>query len=186
MINHGKWLNLLASLALVSAAAGCSGYDGAVDENVDSVSQAFNTSQCATAGAVATFTGQYTWGSPSSYGTACNAVDETTGGSGLYIGYSSEPNLNALPTNQATCEQISIRSVFYTWNGSAWILQSDQSLAATWGPDPFGTFRCLLDGTFFPPPGGGTDVRVATTVRRGSGSTLVTYPFTTLLRKKPT
>jgi hypothetical protein len=155
------------------------------EEDVDVSTSAFTASQCARATAAATFTGEYVWGSATNYSTACNAVDETTGGSSLFQPYGSEVNPSKLPTTQSACQSVTIRSTFYTKSGSTWVLAKDESHAGVWGPLPFGAVGCSLPGTSFPPPGGGIDVRVATTVRRPSGSSFVTLPFTTSLSRMP-
>lgn len=156
-----------------------------VEREVELATSAYNASQCASATPVATFSGEYFWSSSSNYGTSCNAVDETSGGSGLFLPYGSGANPNALPTSQSACESVFIRTVFYTKTGSTWVLQKDESHSGVWGPLPFGATGCSLEGTSFPPPGGGIDVRVATTVRRPSGSSFVTLPFTTTFSRKP-
>lgn len=172
-------LGLIGTLALL----GCE--TAPVENDVELATSAYNATQCATASPVATFSGEYNWASPSSYSTKCNAVDETTGGSGLFLPYGSYVDANALPTSQDACEAVTIRTTFYTKSGSTWVLKKDESHSGVWGPIPFDRIGCSLEGTSFPPPGGGIDVRVATTVRRASGSSFVTLPFTTSFVRKP-
>jgi hypothetical protein len=171
-------LGMLGSLAL----AGC-GTELDADD-VETETSAFTAAQCQTASPVATFTGAYTWNSPSSYGTGCNAVDETSGGSSLYLPYGSYVLESNLPTTKAACEATTIRSVFYRTSGGAWVIQKDESHSGVWGPIPINRTGCSLQGTSFPVPGV-PKVRVATTVRRASGSSFVTLPFTTTFQRKP-
>lgn len=181
-----RGVGLLCLLAAAGSSLGCSA-EMASEDDIGNVSQAFNASQCSTSTALATFSGEYTWSSPSNYGTACNAVDETTGGSGLYIGYGSQIDANQAPANQTDCQNTTIRTVFYTRSSSSnpWSLVQDESHQGVWTAGPFSSFYCDQLSTFLPPPGGGIDVRVATTVRRPSGSSFVTYPFYSQLIRKP-
>lgn len=175
----------LAGLGLAGTLAlwGCQ--TAPVETETELAASAFTASQCASASPVKVFSGEYSWGSPTSYGTACNAIDETTGGSGLFLPYGSAVDANALPTSQAACEAVTIRTTFYTKSGSTWVLKKDESHSGVWGPIPFDRIGCSLESTSFPPPGGGIGVRVATTVRRPSGTSFVTLPFTTSFFRKP-
>jgi hypothetical protein len=174
-------LGLLGSLAL----GGCATDLGAADdEGIELQTGAFTASQCQTASPVATFTGAYSWSSSSSYGGNCNAVDETTGGSSLYLPYGSEVVASSLPKTSAACQAVTIRSVFYRKSNGAWVIQKDESHSGVWGALPFGGTGCTVQGTSFPPPGV-PGVRVATTVRSPSGSSFVTYPFVTSFQRKP-
>jgi hypothetical protein len=168
---------LLGGLALTGCLA--DGDEGDVD--INTVAQAFNATQCATASPAASFSGEYMWNSPASYGTACNAVDEATGGSGLFMPYGSDVNPFAI-TTQAACQATTLRTVFYTRSGSAWVLAKDESHQGVWNT---GLGQCDGLSSSFPPPGGGIGVRVATTVRRPSGTSFVTVPFMTQLRRRP-
>jgi hypothetical protein len=166
----------------ILAQAGC-----ATDVGTDDVelrTGAFTADQCAAASPVATFTGAYSWPSPSSYGTACNAVDETTGGSSAYLPYGSNVVESSLPTTKTACQAVTIRSIFYRTYMGGWVIQKDESHSGVWGPIPIGRTGCSLEGTSFPVPGV-PGVRVATTIRRPSGSSFVTYPFTTSFQRKP-
>lgn len=175
-----------SGMLVVFGLTGCTMETGDDEENLGTRTEAFNANQCATASPVATFSGQYTWNSPTTYGTACNAVDETTGGSSLYLGYYSTIASGGIPTNKAHCEATYSRSVFYTKSGSTWVVQKDTTDWGVWESQPVtGNMICNTGGGFFPPPGGGTDVRVATTARRIVGSSFVTLPITAGLMLKP-
>lgn len=171
-------------LPIVMSLLGCSA-EMAEDEDLGEVSLAFNASQCSTATAAHTVTagGPFNWASPSNYGMACNAVDDLAPRSGLYLPYYSKAQG---PTNQAQCEATTIRTVFYTRPaaGGAWVVADDESHAGVWTPEPFGGFTCYLSTSF--PPQVGQNVRIATTVRRPSGSSFVVDPFNTAINRKPT
>lgn len=175
----------MAGLGLVGTLAlwGCQ--TEPAESEVELPIAAYNASQCASASPAATFSGEYRWASPTNYGTRCNAVDETSGGSGLFMPYGSGVNPDALPTSKSACEAVTIRSTFYTKSDGRWVLAKDESHSGVWGPIPIGRVGCSLEGTSFPPPGGGIGVRVATTVRRPSGTSFVTLPFTTAFLRKP-
>ena len=175
----------LGLLLAILANTGCS-MEAASEEDLSTVSEAFTANQCAGASAVATFTGVYSWTSSTNYGGACNAVDELSGGSGLFMPYGSGASPADLPTNQTDCQATTLRSVFYKKISGAWVIQKDESHAGVWGPKPFGGMQCTVAETSFPPPGGGTDVRVATTLRRSNTGSLITYRFTTSFVKEPT
>jgi hypothetical protein len=129
---------------------------------------------------------EYSWTSSPNYGGACNAVVDTVGSNangGLWLPYGSEADLNSLPTTQAACETVTIRTVFYF--GTAGNSHEEQSYTGVWGPMPFNRTGCSLQGTARFGQGVGVEVRVATTVRRPSASSFVTYPFTTSHHRKP-
>jgi hypothetical protein len=109
---------------------------------------------------------------------------ETTGGSSAYLPYGSYVVESSLPTTKAACQAVTIRSVFYRTYMGGWVIQKDESHTGVWGPIPIGRTGCSLEGTSFPVPGV-PGVRVATTIRRPSGSSFVTYPFTTSFQRKP-
>ena len=175
---------MLLGCVLWSLASGC--WVGLDEEELDvnAVAQAFNASQCATARATATFSGEYVWNSPTNYNTSCNAVDETTGGSQLFLPYGSRVDPFRL-TTQAACQATTLRTVFYTRSGSGWVLAKDESHQGVWAVGPFGSMECDGLSSSFPPPGGGIGVRVATTVRRPSGSSFITVPFVTDFDRRP-
>ena len=171
--------------AAVGSLTGCSA-DVADEEGLDSVSQAFNASQCATATAVATLGGEGSWELPGDYGTQCNAVDNL----GFLVDdyYSSTNTFTGGPNTKANCLATTIRSVFYTRpdSSSPWTFLDDRSGPGEWVPNSIGGgFYCTLS-TGIDAPGVGADVRVATTVRRyGSGSAFKAYPFSTGASRDP-
>jgi hypothetical protein len=179
-----RWI--LCSCVLGSlASSGCLAEVDDGDEDISTATQAFTASQCATATAVATFSVEYSWSSPANYGGACNAVDETNGGgSGLFLPYSSSVAPLSI-TTQAACQATTLRSVFYTRSGSTWVIAKDEPHQGIWTLGPFGHMECDGLSSSFPPPGGGIGVRVATTVRRPSGSSFITVPFATSFSRKP-
>jgi hypothetical protein len=190
IMNSKLWLGVVAALGLcgVSVSQGCapvaSDYE---DEEAElgSVAQAFTATQCSRATAVASFQSGYFWESSTNYGTACNAVDED-GAGGLYLGYYSNVKSSSLPTNKADCENVTMRTVFYTQDADEWVIADDQSSQGEWVPKLFGGgMECTVLGGFFPPQGSGHPVRVATTVRRPLSSGFKTYPFSVTLVKKP-
>jgi len=175
---------LLGCVPWSLAASGCWADPDEGELDINSVAQAFNASQCATARAAATFSGEYSWRSPTNYNTSCNAVDETTGGGLRFLPYGSMVDPFQL-TTQAACQATTLRSVFYTRSGSVWVLAKDESHPGVWAVGPFGSMECDGLASSFPPPGGGIGVRVATTVRRPSGSSFITVPFVTDFHRKP-
>jgi hypothetical protein len=179
----------LGAIAFAMAMSGCAmdaGLEGEAEEDLGSVSSAFTSNQCASATAAATVSGQFVWNSPSNYGGNCNAVDHA-GASSLYLPYGASITANQGPTTQATCEATYIRTVFYKKNGSGvWVAQKDESNYGVWQAGPFGVMECANLGTSYPPQGTGVQVRMATTARRPSGSSFVTYPITAVIWRKPT
>ena len=171
--------------AAVGSLTGCSA-DVADEEGLESVSQAFNASQCASATAVATLGGEGSWELPGDYGTKCNAVDNL---GFLVDAYgSSSSTFSGGPNTRANCRATTITSVFYTRpdSSSPWTFLEQQSFPGEWLPGIFdGPFWCSLS-TYIEAPSPGADVRVATTVRRyGSGSAFKAYPFTTSAYRDP-
>lgn len=190
-INTSKAVSVagrLGPIAFAIAMGGCALEGGAYadEEELGSVSSAFTSNQCASASAAATFVGQFIWNSPSNYGGACNAVDHAGASPAGYMPYGASITANQRPTTQATCEATYIRTVFYKKNSSgAWVAQKDESHYGVWQAAPFGGMECVNLDTSYPPQGSGVEVRMATTARRASGSSFVTYPITASIWKKP-
>jgi hypothetical protein len=172
----------LAGIATVLALIACESSVSNEDKDNTLTTAAYGSSECATAPSTKSFYGKYVWTSSSDYTTSCNAIDDTALGTAGYSGYGS--NIKNVPTNQADCEATGITSAFYTrmadGTTGGWTLQKTEEHTGAWKIIAgFGV--CNLHSTNFPPQASRVLVRVATTVRRYSGSSYITLPFSSFL-----
>jgi hypothetical protein len=164
---------VLLAAGLVSTSVGCSMETGnsAESENTDTVSLAYNQSQCATAGAVATFPTAYSYTSPTNYSTACNAVDATSmaeNSFGNFVHWAGP-----LPTTAAACANSDMRAIWYAkFDGVNWGVVTDTDHVGVWSGG-----RCTIADISFA-SARGQATRIASTARTYTGTTFTTSKFT--------
>ena len=159
-------------LALGWAFLGCSAQTGGgAEEDLGTIQQRFNASQCSTATAVQTFASGWNYVSTTTYGTACNAVDVTSYGSDRtsHVLYSG-----TLPTNSTDCTNTFLDTLLYHDSGGTWVLDQSLETQGVWSGS-----ACSVDSislTFFLTPG--VSYRDASTARTWFGSNFTARQFT--------